>query len=253
MRGWWRCGRWRPLGQGQPQQRETTLLDGLKRRLPRTRGLRRATGERTGGQFGHPGETLRLVADPDAVEQHRPGVCVTCQAALDAEAEVVGVVERRQVYDLPRVRLRVTERQALRLRCPPASRSLTERFLLRRRAGRNMARVCGRWRSTWWNSGSAYERACELLTDVCGAPLSEGVLATWLPQGAEALEPVEEALKAALTQAAVLRHDETGVRRGGRLALAHVTCPERLTHYAINAERGSAATGAIRICRRTRA
>ena len=92
--------------------------DGLKRQLPRTRSLRRASGKRTGGQLGHPGETLHLVAEPDAVEEHRPGVCVTCQAALDTEAEVVGVVERRQVYDLPPVRLRVTEHQALRLRCP---------------------------------------------------------------------------------------------------------------------------------------
>jgi hypothetical protein len=31
----------------------------------------------------------------------------------------------------------------------------------------------------------------------------------------------------------VLHHDETGVRRGGRLAWAHVTSTSRLTHYAL--------------------
>ena len=68
-----------------------------------------------------------------------------------------------------------------------------------------------------------YERACEVVADICGAPLSEGTLATWLQQSAEALAPVEEAIKTALGQAAVLHHDGTGVRRAGKLTWAHVT------------------------------
>ncbi len=92
-----------------------------------------------------------------------------------------------------------------------------------------------------------YERACAVLADVCGASLSEGTLATWLQRGAEALEPVEVAIKTALEQAPVLHHDETGVRRMGKLAWAHVTCTERLTHYAIHAKRGREATEAIGI------
>ena len=92
-----------------------------------------------------------------------------------------------------------------------------------------------------------YARTCEVLADVCGAPLSEGTLATWLQAGAEALEPVEAAIKGALGQAPVLHHDETGVRRMGKLAWAHVTSTERLTHYAIHVKRGREATEAIGI------
>jgi transposase len=45
----------------------------------------------------------------------------------------------------------------------------------------------------------------------------------------------------------VLHSDETGVRRGGTLAWAHVTSTNQLTHYAIHAKRGTAATEAIGI------
>jgi transposase len=91
--------------------------DGLGRK---TKRLQRRSSKKPGGQLGHRGETLHLVAQwatADAVVAHRPGVCAQCQAPLDA-AEVVVRRERRQVQDLPRVRLVVTEHQALHLRCP---------------------------------------------------------------------------------------------------------------------------------------
>ncbi|HEY7092117.1 MAG TPA: transposase [Ktedonobacterales bacterium] len=66
-------------------------------------------------------------------------------------------------------------------------------------------------------------------------------------QSAQTLGPVEEAIKAALVRALVLHSDETGARRVGTLAWAHVTSTSRLTHYAIHAQRGSEATDAIGI------
>jgi transposase len=64
---------------------------------------------------------------------------------------------------------------------------------------------------------------------------------------AGALAPVETQLKAALQQVRVLHNDETGVRRAGRLAWAHVASTARLTHYALQAKRGREATDAIGI------
>jgi len=72
-------------------------------------------------------------------------------------------------------------------------------------------------------------------------------LVSWVQQSAVVLAPVEARLTAALQRAPVLHVDETGVRRGGRLAWAHVASTNRLTHYAVHAKRGSEATEAIGI------
>ncbi len=66
-------------------------------------------------------------------------------------------------------------------------------------------------------------------------------------RAARTLEPVEERVQAALRRVPVLHCDETGVRRGGKLAWAHVASTDRLTHDAIHAQRGSEATDAIGI------
>jgi hypothetical protein len=66
---------------------------------------------------GHRGETLRLVAVPDAVVEHRPAVCAHCQTSL-ADAAVV-LRERHQVQELPPVVRRVVhEHQVLPVRGP---------------------------------------------------------------------------------------------------------------------------------------
>src|SRR5215831_14555373 len=88
--------------------------DGLARK---TKSLRRRSGKKPGGQIGHPGQTLRLAVTPDAVVEHRPARCTSCQRPLPAQAQVM-LRERRQVHELPPVRLQVSEHQALHLRCP---------------------------------------------------------------------------------------------------------------------------------------
>jgi transposase len=92
-----------------------------------------------------------------------------------------------------------------------------------------------------------YARTRQLLADLFSAHVSLGTLTRWVEQAAQSLEPVEEQLKAALRGAPVLHSDETGVRRAGALAWAHVASTARLTHYAIHANRGAAATEAIGI------
>jgi hypothetical protein len=95
-----------------------------------------------------------------------------------------------------------------------------------------------------------YGRVRELCADLAGASLSLGTLQSWVRLSATTLAPVEAQLTAALQQAPVRHVDETGVRRSGRLAWAHVgrmASTDRLTHDAVHATRGAEATDAVGI------
>ena len=82
---------------------------------PSPRSRREATGRPSGGQSGHRGQALRQVTEPDAVVVHTPSCCSGCGLGL-AGATVVST-EKRQVFDLPEIRLVVTEHQVQHLRC----------------------------------------------------------------------------------------------------------------------------------------
>jgi transposase len=218
--------------------------DGLARK---TRSLRKRSGKKPGGQIGHRGETLRLVAMPDTVVEHRPVVCAACQEALREDAPVV-TRERRQVQDLPSVRLGITEHQALRVRCHACQRVSGGDFPPE---APSRAQYGPRLRALAVylveQQLIPYARVHALLADLFGARVSLGTLVRWVRQAAETLAPVEAQIKVALSHAPVLHSDETGVRRGGRLAWAHVASTSHLTHYAIHTKRGREATDAIGI------
>jgi len=87
--------------------------DGLGR--PKPKSQRQKGMKPRGGQKGHPGHTLKKVAQPDHIEQHRPASqCDVCQRPLSDAV----VVETRQVFDIPPLRHEVTEHQVLEVRCP---------------------------------------------------------------------------------------------------------------------------------------
>jgi transposase len=213
----------------------------------RPRSQRRRSGKKPGGQLGHPGETLHLVATPDELVEHRPAVCTSCQAPLEETAPVTGY-ERRQVRDLPPVRLVIREHRALHVRCPACEQVSVGVFPAE---APSRAQYGPRLRALavylLEQQLIPYARVREFFAEVVDAPVALGTLTRWVQQGAQTLQPVEAAIKVALQRAPVLHCDETGVRRAGTLAWAHVASTARLTHYAIHPKRGTEATDAIGI------
>src|SRR5271166_3773095 len=105
----------RRLGLNSSNSGKPPSSDGLKK-PPRVSSLRESSGKKTGGQKGHPGETLCRVEKPDATIEHYPQACAACGEPLTA-ATATGHVAR-QVFDLPEPRpLIVTEHRAHACRC----------------------------------------------------------------------------------------------------------------------------------------
>src|ERR1700752_2832744 len=80
--------------------------DGLARP---PRSSRRPSGKLPGGQAGHPGHTLSMVEQPEEEVRHRAQVCSQCGEDLSCVPGTIA--ERRQVLDVPEIRLKAQEHQ----------------------------------------------------------------------------------------------------------------------------------------------
>ncbi|MHB8120318.1 MAG: DUF6444 domain-containing protein, partial [Methanothrix sp.] len=80
------------------------------------KGQRKPSGKPVGGQKGHKGYTLEMTDKPDHVIVHPVTKCETCGLSL-CDAKAVSC-ERRQVFDLPPIKVEVFEHQAERKICP---------------------------------------------------------------------------------------------------------------------------------------
>lgn len=210
------------------------------------RSLRTSSGRKPGGQEGHPGVTLKVVAQPDHIIVHPVFRCDECGA--DLSAAPVTRLEKRQVFELPPVRLDVTEHQAEIKRCPSCAHESQGTFPAEvPQPVQYGARVKGLL--VYLNHGQLlpYERTTALLEDLVGQPISQGTLLTAIRTCAATLATTEAQLKQALREAPVVHVDETGVYENGRRLWLHSVSTPELTYYFPHEKRGQIAMQAAEI------
>lgn len=212
----------------------------------KTRSRREKSGKKPGGQPGHPGRTLSMVADPHHTLCHFPAMCSCCGEVLAGVA--AADVERRQVFDLPPVGVEVTEHQVGTKQCPRCGCATRGEF------------------PAWVTQPVQYgfgllsllvylvvfqmlpwQRARELIADLYGVQIGGGTLATAVARCFHGLAGTAARIRAALRQAQVVGFDETGVRIDGKLHWWHTASTPELTQYHVHPKRGreGIAAGAI--------
>jgi transposase len=209
--------------------------------------LRKASGRAVGGQKGHEGHTLKAVAEPDERQFHVVGWCQQCQSAL---SDVVSSdYERRQVFDLPEVRLSVTEHCAEIKQCSQCGLINKAAFPVEvSQAVQYGPRIQAQM--VYFNQYHhiPVERTGEILADLYGQGVSAATIVAASERVAQPIEPVVQAIREALVVTASPVHlDETGARVAEKLHWIHVACTPLLTYLFVSPYRGSKAHDEIDI------
>lgn len=201
------------------------------------RSLRQRSGKRPGGQPGHPGQTLRFSACPDVVVLHRPSNCTACGADLAGLPAEPG--PRRQVVDLPPLRLLTTEHQIATVCCPACQHRSSGAFPAEvTEAVQYGAQIkaAALYLRSYQLLPSA--RTSELLADLFGASPSEGTLDSLVQEAARKLQPLVERIRQRLIAAGLIHVDETGCYVADKRWWLHVASTSQLTLYFVHRQRG---------------
>jgi len=219
--------------------------DGLNKPSPKS--LRKRHDRKSGGQPGHAGHTLKTVEHPDREEVHRVSRCHYCHRSLE-EVEASGI-EKRQVFDVPKVHIEVTEHKAEIKRFPHCGEISKADFP----EGVTQPVQYGpeiKAQAVYFNQYQLLplERTGEVFETLYGQALSEGTILEACQEVAERVEGGNATIKKHLTeQEDVVHFDETGARVEGKLGWLHSASTALLTYYAMHARRGKPAMDEIGI------
>jgi transposase len=194
---------------------------------------RPATGQKRGGQPGHPRhERVRL--PPTRVVDHKPARCDGCQRPLAGDDPDPAW---RQVWELPRVTPDVTEHRFHILgcrACGTATQAKRPAELPTAGYGPNLQAAVV-YLTGSLNASKA--QAAEVMAELLGVPLSTGQVCAMEQRAAAALAPAVAELHAALPGCHV-NMDETGWKESGRTAWLWVAVTASFTLFRVAFSRG---------------
>ncbi len=221
--------------------------DGYDQAAPRPKSLRKRSRRKRGGQPGHRGDTLKAVEKPDVIKVHRVHECQHCGQSLERR-KAIGH-EKRQVFDLPKVQIQVTEHRAEIKTCSRCGKETHATFPREvSKAVQYGTEIKAQMAYLNTEQHLPLERTCDLLDEFYNHRPSEGTIVAACAEAAQKVETSNEAVKEHLgAHEAVGHFDETGMMVNGVLHWLHTTSTSLLTYYVMHPKRGSAALNAINI------
>jgi transposase len=203
---------------------------------PAPKSLRRKSGRKPGGQPGHPGSTLALIDNPTERQRHEPGPCAGCGASLTGAPEVG--MERRQVFDLPPITVRVTEHQLISRRCGCGTTTCGTAPEGVTGPVQYGSRITAIVLYLYVGQFLSKKRTAQALAELFGTPVSEGSIASMSRRAADGLEEFCVQVGDRIAGAEVAGFDETGLRVAGSLHWVHCARTDRYTLITCHPKRG---------------
>lgn len=218
--------------------------DIIRDRLPNS--LRKPNGRKPGGQNGHNGNTLKMADNPDRVTNHPVDRCENCSRSLK-DTEPNGY-ERRQVFDIPPLKIEVEEHRYEIKDCPYCKHKNkadiskeTPEYIQYGDRIKSLIVYLMEYHLI------PYERTTEIIRDIFGQNISEGTLYKTNKKCYKYLGVFEEEIKRQLIRSNVVNFDETGFYCNGSRNWLHSASTPELTFYAHHPKRGREAIDEIGI------
>ena len=209
----------------------------------KTKSLRGKTSKSQGGQKGHQGTNLEMVVTPDTTVIHNISQCDCCGNSLAKSNETY---DTRQVFDLPPIKIEVTEHRAIKKICAICGTQNTAKFpegvTQKTQYGNGLKSLCVYLQNYQM---LPYARCKEFIADLTGHNLSTGSLSNFQKACVNRLEGYQQEVKKQLLQSCILHADETGIRLNGKNSWMHVISNKNISYFAHHLNRGRQAMDEI--------
>jgi len=211
-----------------------------RKKRKKVKNSRTKSGKKTGAQPDNEGKTLLQVAEPDHTILHEVSYC---ECGADLREKEVEKIEKRQVFDLPSLKLAVTEHQAEVKICDICGNVVKGKFPSEvTGVVQYGTKIKGAILDLSTQHFLSYERIQIFFGDWFGRKISGHLINTSLQQGHSILNGnYRQSMVSALLKQKILHSDETGLYFDGSRKWLHVVSTPKLTLYHPHESRGSLA------------
>jgi len=211
-----------------------------------TSTLRKSSEKKAGGQKGNKGKSLNMVEIPDIIEPYPVNQCNYCGNDLSKVESIQ--TKKRQVFDIPKISVEVTEHQTEVKVCPCCNNKTESEFppevSSRVQYGNRIKAF-----SLYLNNYQLlpYKRISDMLEELIGIRFNESSLYSANQELYEKLKLSESAIRELILQEKILNADETGFYVNKLRQWLHLYSTKDLTYYSHHEKRGQEAMDAIGI------
>ena len=213
--------------------------DGLQKPpVNKNLSLRQSSGKKQGGQTGHQGTNLSVIANPDHIEHHMAPECESCPYH-DTCLEHACVKETRHVIDAVVDVNVIAHEQILVNNCPlhggkkqgnfPSDIKATVQY------GPNLNALVVALTTV---GAVSINRTHEILGSVFNIPLATGTISNMVSRLAESLAGTRERIRQQMISLGLIHCDETGTRVEGKTIWVHNASNSEFTYLTISTRRG---------------